>query len=99
MDETSSAVAADDDEHKQRPPEFSLDLEAVEAVEAVEGQGDGHVRIDGGGAAAAAAAAGVGVASGTLDLHYADPGIVGPWTMRLVQDGLCDGLVERLVLV
>lgn len=108
-DETASAVAPDDDEHKQRPPEFSIGLEALESmgagvpggsVEAVEGRGGGDVLVDekGEAAAEASAAASVGVTGGTLDLHYADPGIVGPWALRLVQRGLCDGLVERSVL-
>lgn len=35
----------------------------------------------------------------TLDLHYADPDIVGSWRMHLVQAGLCDRLVERCVAV
>lgn len=37
--------------------------------------------------------------SSTLDLHYADPDIVGSWRMRLVQGGLSDGLVARWVAV
>lgn len=100
------AAETSDDEHKQRPPEFSLASDTedaggvtgiVGAVGAVEGGEDGDVRADGGGAAATAAA-GASTATGTLDLHYADPGIVGPWAMRRVQGGLCDGLVDRLVL-
>lgn len=31
----------------------------------------------------------------TVDLHYADPDIVGSWDVRLVQGGLSEGLVSR----
>lgn len=46
---------------------------------------------DGGGAGK------VGEDTTTLDLHYADPDIVGSWRVHLVQAGLCDRLVERCV--